>query len=68
MSVAAHLRIRVAEYDRTIRTVISAEAMPEELLVDRKGREGFEFERTASRLFEMRSTDYLAAHKEKWAK
>ncbi|QQM31562.1 AFG1 family ATPase [Martelella lutilitoris] len=55
-------------YDRTIRTVISAEAMPEELLVDRKGREGFEFERTASRLFEMRSTDYLAAHKEKWAK
>lgn len=55
-------------YDRLIRTVISAEAMPEALLVDRKGREGFEFDRTISRLFEMRSADYLAAHKEKWAK
>lgn len=54
-------------YDQTIRTVISAAAMPEELLPERKGREGFEFERTASRLFEMRSSDYLAAHKEKWA-
>ncbi|WP_319519101.1 cell division protein ZapE [uncultured Martelella sp.] len=55
-------------YDRTVRTVISAETLPEELLVERHGREGFEFERTASRLFEMRSTDYLAAHREKWAK
>ncbi len=54
-------------YDQTIRTVISAAAMPEDLLPERKGREGFEFERTASRLFEMRSSDYLAAHKEKWA-
>ncbi|AJY46085.1 cell division protein ZapE [Martelella endophytica] len=54
-------------YDMTIRTVISAEALPEELLTERKGREGFEFDRTASRLFEMRSTDYLAAHKKKWA-
>ena len=54
-------------YDQTIRTVISAEAMPEALLPERKGREGFEFERTASRLFEMRSSDYLAAHKARWA-
>ncbi|MEO1987795.1 MAG: cell division protein ZapE [Martelella sp.] len=54
-------------YDQTIRTVISAAAMPEDLLPERKGREGFEFDRTASRLFEMRSTDYLAAHKKKWA-
>ena len=53
-------------YDRHIRTVISAEVMPEELLVERQGREGFEFDRTVSRLFEMRSADYLAAHKEKW--
>ncbi|TCT45001.1 cell division protein ZapE [Martelella mediterranea] len=53
-------------YDRHIRAVISAAAMPEELLVVRQGREGFEFDRTVSRLFEMRSADYLAAHKEKW--
>ena len=29
--------------------------------------EGFEFDRTASRLFEMRSAEYLAAHHEKRA-
>jgi cell division protein ZapE len=39
--------------------------MPEELLVERKGTEGFEFDRTISRLFEMRSADYLALHREK---
>ncbi|TPW30844.1 AFG1 family ATPase [Martelella alba] len=53
-------------YDRTIRTVISAEVMPEDLLTERKGREGFEFDRTVSRLFEMRSSDYLALHNEKY--
>ncbi|KQQ45437.1 ATPase [Rhizobium sp. Leaf311] len=54
-----------ALYDHTVRVIASAAAMPEELLVTRKGTEGFEFDRTASRLFEMRSADYLALHNEK---
>jgi cell division protein ZapE len=47
-------------YDHTVRLHASAEAMPEELLAERRGTEGFEFDRTASRLFEMRSAEYLA--------
>jgi len=47
-------------YDHAIRLYISAAAMPEDLLVERRGTEGFEFDRTASRLFEMRSAEYLA--------
>jgi cell division protein ZapE len=47
-------------YDHAIRLYVSAEAMPEDLLVERRGTEGFEFDRTASRLFEMRSAEYLA--------
>ncbi|MFD1746419.1 cell division protein ZapE [Rhizobium helianthi] len=54
-----------AFYDRTIRVFISAEATPEDLLTERMGTEGFEFDRTVSRLFEMRSPDYLALHQEK---
>ncbi|KXG85663.1 cell division protein ZapE [Agrobacterium bohemicum] len=54
-----------AFYDHTVRVFASAAAMPEDLLVTRKGTEGFEFDRTASRLFEMRSADYLALHNEK---
>ncbi len=54
-----------ALYDHTVRVIASAAAMPEELLVTRKGTEGFEFDRTTSRLFEMRSADYLALHNEK---
>jgi cell division protein ZapE len=54
-----------ALYDQAVRLFASAAAMPEELLVIRKGTEGFEFDRTASRLFEMRSADYLALHNEK---
>ena len=54
-----------ALYDHTVRLFASAAAMPEDLLGTRKGTEGFEFDRTASRLFEMRSADYLALHKEK---
>jgi cell division protein ZapE len=46
-------------YDHAIRLYVSAEAMPEDLLVERRGTEGFEFDRTASRLFEMRSAEYL---------
>ncbi|KAA1179375.1 AFG1 family ATPase [Rhizobium tropici] len=47
-------------YDHNIRLYVSAAAMPEELLEERRGTEGFEFDRTASRLFEMRSAEYLA--------
>ena len=54
-----------ALYDHTVRLFASAAAMPEDLLGTRKGAEGFEFDRTASRLFEMRSADYLALHNEK---
>lgn len=49
-------------YDNAVRLFASAAAMPEELLVERRGTEGFEFDRTVSRLFEMRSQDYLATH------
>lgn len=52
-------------YDQSVRLFASAAAMPEQLLVTRRGTEGFEFDRTASRLFEMRSADYLALHNEK---
>ncbi|MBB3594452.1 cell division protein ZapE [Rhizobium sp. BK529] len=54
-------------YDHGIRLYVSAAAMPEDLLVERQGTEGFEFDRTASRLFEMRSAEYLAAHRERRA-
>jgi cell division protein ZapE len=51
-----------ALYDARVRVFASAVAMPEALLTAKKGTEGFEFDRTVSRLFEMRSTDYLADH------
>lgn len=54
-------------YDHGTRLYASAAAMPEYLLVERRGTEGFEFDRTASRLFEMRSAEYLAAHHERRA-
>jgi cell division protein ZapE len=46
-------------YDGHVRLVASAAVMPEELLPVRRGTVGFEFDRTVSRLFEMRSRDYL---------
>ncbi len=49
-----------AFYDRGVRLYASAAAMPDALLTSQKGTEGFEFDRTASRLFEMRSAEYLA--------
>lgn len=55
-------------YDNQVRLFASAETMPEELLTERRGTEGFEFDRTVSRLFEMRSTDYLQLHREKRGK
>ena len=47
-------------YDHGIRLYMTAAAMPEALLIDGRGTEGFEFDRTASRLFEMRSEEYLS--------
>ena len=55
-------------YDASVRLFASAVAMPEALLTEKKGTEGFEFDRTISRLFEMRSTDYLALHQSKRGK
>ncbi|MCX8999239.1 cell division protein ZapE [Rhizobiaceae bacterium BDR2-2] len=55
-------------YDNQVRLFASAEAMPEDLLTERRGTEGFEFDRTVSRLFEMRSADYLELHREKRGK
>ena len=46
-------------YDHRIRVFISAAAAPEDLYQSKRGDEGFEFARTASRLFEMQSADYL---------
>lgn len=49
-----------ALYDRRIKLVLSAEAEPDRLYVATTGTESFEFARTASRLIEMRSQDWLA--------
>lgn len=50
-------------YDHHVRLVVSAEAPPAQLYVAKRGVEVFEFERTASRLIEMQSRDWL----EDWA-
>ncbi|MET1413199.1 cell division protein ZapE [Roseibium sp. HPY-6] len=47
-------------YDNGIRLVVSAEAEPQDLYVSEDGTEAFEFNRTSSRLIEMRSEAYLA--------
>ena len=46
-------------YDRRMRLVMSAAAPPERLYTAKRGTEVFEFERTASRLVEMQSRDWL---------
>ena len=49
-----------ALYDMQVKVIASAQDQPTGLYLATHGREAFEFERTASRLIEMRSTDYLA--------
>ncbi|TGR15982.1 cell division protein ZapE, partial [Mesorhizobium sp. M1C.F.Ca.ET.196.01.1.1] len=46
-------------YDHRMRLVMSAAAPPQGLYTARRGNEVFEFERTASRLVEMQSRDWL---------
>ncbi|MCY1385135.1 Cell division protein ZapE [compost metagenome] len=49
-------------YDNGARLFASAAADPQNLLTLKKGTEGFEFDRTVSRLIEMQSEEYAAAH------
>lgn len=59
---AARFRVLIdALYEARAKVVISAEAEPDALYT--AGDQAFEFERTASRLYEMRSRDYLAAER-----
>lgn len=48
-------------YDEGIKLVVSAAAEPQALYRASSGHEAFEFDRTASRLIEMRSQSYIAA-------
>jgi cell division protein ZapE len=47
-------------YEHHVKLLASAEAEPHELYKAESGREAFEFDRTVSRLIEMRSEEYLA--------
>ena len=47
-------------YDRGVHLILSAAAEPAALYTARDGQEAFAFQRTVSRLIEMRSVDYLS--------
>ena len=47
-------------YDAHVKLLASAEAEAPDLYAAETGREAFEFDRTVSRLIEMRSEDYLS--------
>ncbi|WP_429814963.1 cell division protein ZapE [Ensifer sp. B1-9] len=49
-------------YNNGARLFASAAAEPQDLLTQKKGTEGFEFDRTVSRLIEMQSEEYAAEH------
>ena len=46
-------------YDKGIRAIFTAQANPHALYQSSSGTEAFEFQRTASRLIEMQSEEYL---------
>lgn len=46
-------------YDKRVKLILSAATSPDRLYLAEDGTEAFEFQRTASRLFEMQSLDYL---------
>jgi cell division protein ZapE len=48
-----------ALYDNRVKLLASAESEVQDLYTATQGREAFEFDRTVSRLIEMRSEDYL---------
>ncbi|MDE1156827.1 MAG: cell division protein ZapE [Neorhizobium sp.] len=53
-----------ALYDHSVRLFVSAASAPDDILLEKRGTEGFEFDRTISRLYEMRSPDYLVLHEQ----